>query len=204
MDSVLIHGIREPTPKLSGRSSIVNVVRGYLNTFHSKLRCPTLIEALVLVVFAVILVALFVPGTQWASSGTIRFPVRVFVFDVEQQLPISGANVAIFRALPTVSPESLSDPDQGLRQYRADNAGPLHYVARGTTNADGACVIEYEFRTGASHHRPARHAHTNWSWVEIKAEGFSTVVVPVRHVSMPTKVMREQTDLYVPIGLARK
>ncbi len=176
----------------------------YLNTFRSRLRCPSLIEALVIIIFTAFFVALIVPGTQWASSGSIRYPVRVFVFDVEQRLPIGGANVAIFRASPTVSPESLADPDQGLRQYRADNSGPFHYVARGTTGAEGTCVIEYEFRTGANHQRPTRHAHTNYAWIEVKAEEYGTVVVPVRHASMPTKVLREQAELFVPIGLARK
>ena len=39
------------------------------------------------------------------------------------------------------------------------------------------------------------------AWVVVVAEGYGTVVVPVRHDSMPTEKLREKKELFVPIGL---
>lgn len=162
-------------------------------------RKPRIIEALVLFALAAVVVALILPGAQWAASGSMRVPVRVFVFDASRGTPISNAHVAIFYAPPLVTPESL-EVNRDL--YDPQNRGRDRNSA--TTDAKGTAVIEYEFRTGANHERPTMHAHLRWAWVHVHAEGYGGFVVPVRHESLPTKALRDQKELLVPVGLTHE
>lgn len=66
---------------------------------------------------------------------------------------------------------------------------------------DGTAVVHYRFSTGANYKRPEPHAHLLFAWVVVAAHRYGTVVVPVRHDSMPTAKLREQKELFVPIGL---
>jgi hypothetical protein len=70
----------------------------------------------------------------------------------------------------------------------------------GATEADGTVVIEFDFRTGASHTQPESRAHLSFYWVYVRANGFGGVFVPVRHNPLPTAVLK-QKELFVPIGL---
>ncbi|SFI09451.1 hypothetical protein [Planctomicrobium piriforme] len=172
-----------------------------------RLRFPKLtrLEWVVVVVIIAILIALLVPQTKWVSSGTLRLPVRVIAFNSKDATPIAGADVTIFRAPPVFDLNSLREDfdryhiDPDLKGY----SGTISTVDQGFTDADGVVVIEYEFRTGASHVRPAPYAHTNFAWIQIQANGYGTVVVPVRHESMPTKILKERGELIVPVGMGR-
>lgn len=160
------------------------------------LQRPTLIESLAVVAIIAVSLALLLPTTKWASSGNIRFPVRVLVFDAASGAPIENAEVGIFRAPPVVDLTSL---EEGPGNYNPSNR--IRDADRGVTNAGGAVVINYEFTTGASHVRPAAHAHLRWSWVSIKSEGYGSLVVPVRYESLPTAALRAQKELLVTVGL---
>jgi hypothetical protein len=160
------------------------------------MRRPTLIELLVVISVVAVLVALVIPGVKWAASGSMRVPVRVLVFDATHGPPIANASVAIFWAPPLYDLKSLDEsPDSYDSTHRVRGGGS------GVTDSEGAVVINYEFRTGANHERPTMHVHVAWAWVHVKAEGFGGVVVPVRHNSLPTKTLREQKELVVPVGL---
>jgi hypothetical protein len=161
-----------------------------------QIRKPTVIELLVVVATITILLALILPATQWAARGDIRLPVRVLVFDAARGRPIANAHVGIFRAPPI----------RGLKSFEEtpDQYDPRNHVRgedSGTTGADGAVVIEYEFRTGANHERPTMYAHLTWAWVSVQAEGFGSIVVPVRYESQPTATLRKQTELLISVGL---
>jgi hypothetical protein len=163
-----------------------------------RIRRPSLVESLVLVTIIAILVALLLPGPQWAADGSIEVPVRVRVFDAAEARPIPAAEVAIFRAPPPL-------PDFAIDQYRGRFSREyLEQVAannRHVTGNDGSVVIVHEFRTGASHKDPEFRAHVSWEWVMVSAKGYGTVVVPVRYESAPTKDVREQGELFVAVGL---
>jgi hypothetical protein len=174
-------------------------VPAFVGFIRRHCRRPTLVEALVLIAIVAILVALIVPGTHWAASGSIRLPVRVVVFDAARGEPISDAHVAIFYAPPLLDLKSLEterDLYDSKTRVRDGNSS--------TTDANGTAVIEYEFRTGANHERPEMHAHVRWAWVHVHAGGYGGVVVPVRNESLPTKTLRDQKELLVPVGLMRE
>ncbi len=163
-----------------------------------SLRRPTWIEWLVVIAVIAIVVALIVPGFQWASSGSIRFPVRVFVFDAARARPIPQAQIAILRG---PLPRARIDIDD-IRDRVSDNLFErLPSDSLGLTGKDGTAVVHCEFSTGANHKRPEPHAHLQFAWVVVVAQPYGTVVVPVRHDSMPTAKLREQKELFVPIGL---
>jgi Tfp pilus assembly protein FimT len=65
-------------------------------TTRWRFRWPTLIELLAVVAIIAVLIAVIVPATQWASSGSMHLPVNVLVFDADQNLPIANASVTIF------------------------------------------------------------------------------------------------------------
>ncbi|MEJ7594233.1 MAG: hypothetical protein WKF77_22070 [Planctomycetaceae bacterium] len=160
------------------------------------LRKPTLIELLLLIAIIAVVVALILPVTKWAASGSIRFPVRVLVFDAVRGRPIANAHVGIFRAAPLDDLKSLEEsPDEydPTNRVRDDDSG--------TTSADGAVVINYEFRTGANYERPTMYAHLTRAWVSVKAEGYGSIVVPVRYESQPTATLRTQKEILVSVGL---
>ena len=167
-------------------------------------RTKAFVECLVALAIIAALAALIRPGMQWASSGSIRVPVRVFVFDATHGMPIADARVAIFRAPPLFGSNSLEDHRNRYNPTSFDQMSPVgEGFGKGTTEADGTVVIEYDFRTGASHRRPEPHAHLEYAWVHIHAVGLGGVVVPVRHESQPTATMRKQKELLVPVGLIR-
>lgn len=167
-------------------------------SFVIGIRRPTLIEFLVIVAIITVLAALLIPPVQWASSGDIDVPVRVFVFDADLAIPIEGAVVGIIRCQPWSSDEFLKD-------YRdrvpTDVFDAIDESVKGTTSPEGIAVISYRFRTGASHTNPVTWAHTSWYWVAVKAEGYGGAFIPVRHESTPNKKLREDKELRVPVGL---
>lgn len=162
------------------------------------IRRPTLIEILLAIAIVAVLVALIVPATKWASSGSLRFPVRVIVFDARQSTPIANADVAIFRAPPLPHPNALAE-NRG--RFDPEESALRSDIRRGSTGADGAAVVEYEFRTGATHERPTPYAPLRWVWVAVRAEGYGAVVVPVRHEPQPVETLRDQGEFVVPVGL---
>jgi len=166
--------------------------------WNLRLRRPSLVKSLVLVTIIAILVALLLPGAKWAADGSIEIPVRVRVFDAAEARPIQGAEVAIFRApapLPTFAIDEYRD--RFSREYLEQVAAHDRHV----TSNDGSVVIVHEFRTGASHKNPEFRAHLSWAWVMVVAQGYGTVVVPVRYESAPTNDIQKQGELFVAVGL---
>jgi hypothetical protein len=162
------------------------------------LRRPTLVESLTLIAIVVVLIALVLPPVKWASTGDIQFPVRVFVFDAASGTPISDARVGIFRAPPLLGTQALAEDRDRYhpeKYVRIPESGPS------TTDATGTVVVIHEFRTWGNYERPIMHAHLPWAWVHVQAAGYGGVVIPVRHESLPTAKLREQQEIFVPIGL---
>lgn len=145
-----------------------------------------------------IVVAIVLPEAKWASSGSIKIPVRVFVFDASRGKPIADSRVVIFRAPPLLSERSLAESRE---LYDPENVERAPITMQGATGDDGMAVIEVEFRTGASHNRPTPYAHLRWGWVYVHADGYGAVVVPVRYESEPMAAVRQQKEFSVSIGL---
>jgi len=158
----------------------------------------TVVEWLVILAIVSVLTALIVPETQWASDGRIEFPVRVVVFDAEKAQPISGAEVALTHLSPVTEVDKIPNPVP--RNFLND----LPEDRRHRTGDDGSVTINYNFNTGASNRSPRPRAHLRWEWVIVRAKGYGTVVIPVRHDSMETKALRELGELIVPVGLMRE
>jgi hypothetical protein len=172
--------------------------RFIMQGFWQKLRSPhprSLIEVLTAIAITAAGVAYFVGPTKWASSGEIKVPVRVFVFDARQARPISNARVGLFHKV--VNARELKPDVRDL----AVSFGELPNVDLGTTGADGIVTIPHGFRTGANYERPAPYAHLWMEWVLVDAPGYGRVATPVRYQSIPTKSLREQGELAVTIGL---
>lgn len=161
-------------------------------------RRAKLVVSLIVVTLFAIAVIIVLPNLPWSTSGEIHVPVRIFVFDATRRLPIAAAKVAVFRSPPVLGPNSLAADD---RDYRPNPAAPIADTVRSTTGADGMAVIEFDFKTSANNRRPQAQAHTRWVWLEIYAEGYGTVVIPVRHDSTPIAELRKQGELLVPVGL---
>ena len=158
----------------------------------------TLLEWLVIAVIIAILVALVLPDSEWASSGTIVVPVHVVVFDGGTALPIKDAVVGIVRAPPATG-------DFAHDEYREAFSSAWSAMAKGEfgsrTGADGSVTIEFEFPTGASHVNPEPRAHTRWFWLLVSSKKYRAVVVPLRYESISTKSLREQRILQAYVGL---
>lgn len=145
----------------------------------------------------VVAIILLLPG-KWVADGSIEMPVRVRVFDAAEARPIPSAEVAIVRAPPPQPDFAINEfRDRFSREY-------LNHLQRKTpqvTGVDGTVVIRHKFNTSASHQNPESRAHLAWAWVMVAADGYGTVVVPVRYESAPTKVLREQGEVFVAVGL---
>lgn len=165
-----------------------------------KLTALSLVEWLVIAAIIAILAALFVPGSQWASSGDVEVPVQVTVFDATTGKRIPGARVAIMRGLPAAMSNDFSTrfPDRVVSSWRDLNSRE----SGETTDALGTALILQRFTTGASHTRPEAHAHVNNCWVLISTDLHGSIAVPLRHESMPIKMLREMEALPVAIGLS--
>ena len=170
----------------------------YLGHVTRRLRRPTLAEALVLLAIGAVLVALLLPTPKWAASGSMQLPVRVVVFDALHGTPIAGAKVTAFRGSAFDESRLL---DENRDQYDRWKSGGWEGMPSVFTDADGAALIECEFPTSSNYERPTPHAHPQGTWVEVRAEGYGGVVIPVRHSSYPTQTLREQKELLVPVGL---
>lgn len=165
------------------------------------MRCLGWKEWTVLAVIAVVLAALLVPDAEWASSGTLRMPVRVVVFDAETAAPIAGATVALVRAPPPTAEFELTE-------YRDRFSWTWLAVDRGEiltrTLTDGCVTIPTAFTTGASHRNPESRAHTRWQWVLVAADGYGRVAIPLRYESMKSNELRREGTLTTAVGLARE
>ena len=160
-----------------------------------SLRSLTWLEWAVVVLIAVVLIAFLTPGIQYVADCEHLFPVRVIVFDAAAAQPVSGAQVTILRAAPFSSEKMKSAPREITISPK-----PGHFQ-EAITDADGCALINCRFTTSASESRPTPHIHLGWAWVEVHAEGYGGVIVPVRHDSRPTAEVRRKSELLVPIGL---
>lgn len=160
------------------------------------LRKPKPTELLLVIAIIVAVVATTLPATKWAASGHIALPVRVLVFDALRGRPIANARVGIFQASP---PDDLKALDERPGEY-----APKRQVLvddSGTTSVGGAVVINHEFTTGANYERPTMQVHFRGVWVNVEAEGYGSIVVPVRYESQPVATLREQKEVLVSVGL---
>lgn len=161
----------------------------------------TFLEWLVIAVIIAILVALVLPDSEWAASGSIVVPVHVVVFDGKTTLPIANAVVGIVRAPP-------ASGDFALDEYREPFSSAWSAMAKGEfgsrTGADGSVTIEFEFPTGASHVNPEPRAHTRWFWLLVSSKEYGAAVVPLRYESIATKSLREQKILRAYVGLLHR
>jgi len=163
-----------------------------------RIRRATVVEWLVAIVLLAVPVALILPGVKWASSGSIRVPVHVFVFDAVSGKPIADARVIIFHAPPVQGEKSLAESRE---LFDPEYVERLPSTMQGGTDEGGTAVIDVEFRTSASHERPEPYAHVRWEWVYVQAAGYGSVVVPVRYESQPVATVRQQKELPVSVGL---
>jgi hypothetical protein len=165
----------------------------------SRLRRVTFLEWLIVAATVGIVTALLLPATKWASSGSVNVPVRVVVFDAARSRPIGHARVLLFRAPPygvVAEPENDGKDTNPFHPYGP--AGDRFGLVEGVTGTDGVAVIQYTIGTGTNHNRPVTRAHVDWMWVEVQAEGYGGVIVPVRHVSVPAADIRKSGELVVP------
>lgn len=155
-------------------------------------------EVTVIVVICAVLYAILAEKPKWVSDGTIRIPVRVFVFDVTNRRPISNAECLVFRAGPILDASSLTKDNPVL-----DNAPMKEWPesCRGTTDETGSTAIEHTFGTSASYTHPYTRAHLMNAWVRVAADGFGGVVVPVGYDEGRTSELRKEGEIVVSIGL---
>lgn len=66
---------------------------------------------------------------------------------------------------------------------------------------DGAGRVHGTFPTGANHVHPEPQVKLSHGWIIVAADGFGGAVVPLRHESVPTTVVRSRNELPVYIGL---
>ena len=166
--------------------------------FRVALRRLTLVESLVITLIVIALGVLLAQQPMWAASGNIRVPVRVFVFDAVRGRPVPEARVAIFRAPPLTD---LNTFDAVRNNYDPGRwIGPAIDLWQETT-ADGTVLIEQNFRTGANHERPEMRADVNYFWVSVQAADYGGAVVPLRHDTQPTAILRKHAELIIPVGL---
>lgn len=156
----------------------------------------TLIEWLVITAVVAFFVAILIPRTKWASSGSVTIPVDVVVFDVHSATPIEGALVAIVLALPATDEFELHE-----YQDRLSNGFSAIQDIGVQTDLFGLATIDQEFRTGASHERQDSHAHTRWYWLLVEAENFGSVAIPLRYESMSTQSIIGDYRLPAYVGL---
>jgi Flp pilus assembly pilin Flp len=169
-----------------------------MQAFKRRLAGFTGLEWIVIVAIIAVLIALLYPQTQWVSDGSIRLPVRVIVIDAEQGTPISGAKVLVSRGPWAKDPKALDELRDRFASGFIDDL-PQKYFA--TTDEKGVAVIEHEFFTSASDRRPVSHAHLDYNWVRVEAEGYRAAFVPVRDESQPTALLRKQGEVLVQIEM---
>jgi len=155
---------------------------------------------LAILAICAVLYAILAATPQWASDGTIRIPVRIFAFDAANHRPIPNAKCLIFRATPVSNASSLTN-DHAIFNGQSMNEWPQ--FCRGTTDATGSTIIEHEFGTSASHEHPNPHAHLMNYSVQVEADGFGGVVVPVGNDERRTSEIRKDGEVVVSIGLLR-
>lgn len=165
-------------------------------TWRGRLQKITLIEWLVMAAIVGVVVALALPTVQSVRPGEISVPVEITVFDGQTLKPITAARVTIIRALPATGsfPPAEFGDRLSLEKLKIPELG-------GVTGVDGVARFEHRFRTGAKEESSQPHAHLNWYWVLVSADGFSPVGFPLRTSSVPTEKLREQGKLSTMVAL---
>ena len=75
-----------------------------------QLAAITNLEWIVIAGIIAVLIALLAPQARWVSDGSIRLPVRVFVFDAaDRDTPIANAKIAIFPGPVASEPQTLAE-----------------------------------------------------------------------------------------------
>lgn len=170
-------------------------MRAFFRGWNKKL---SLAEVTVIVVVLAVLYVILSQKPQWVSEGTIRIPVRIFVFDPTSRRPIPNAECAVFHASPILDASSMTKDHPVF-----DNVSMTEWPqsCRGTTDDTGSTTIEYTFRTAKSDRHPNSRAHLMNEWVRVEADGFGSVAVPVGYDEGPASEMRKDGEFVVSIGL---
>lgn len=161
----------------------------------------TLVEVTVIVVILTVLYELLTAKPIWVSDGTIRSPVRVFVFDATNRRPIANAECAVLHAPPIRDASSLTKDHPVF-----DNVSMKEWPqsCRGTTDETGSASIEHTFGSSASNNHPNTRAHLMNEWIRVEADGFGGVAIPVGYDERPTSEIRKDGEIVVSIGLLPK
>jgi hypothetical protein len=161
------------------------------------LRAPNVTEWIVIAAIIVALGWLLFTQGKWAASGTLRVPVRVVVFDATTHQTLRGASVRVVRLRkPAGEVVTASRPLLSADAF-AETTDPL------PTDKDGAAMFHVEMGTGASHKNPQGIVHTDFYWVMVRADGYGTALVPIRHEPTQRKWLSEQAFLPVYAGLSQ-
>jgi hypothetical protein len=160
---------------------------------------PTFVEWLLIAGIASILMAILMPEARWASDGSVQLPVQVFVFDLERRVPIENARVMLIRGEQIRDLTTLAAPSNLFPRQPFD---PLPPEYGASTDATGSTTIEHQFHTGASHKHPVTRAFLEQVWVQLEANGYGRVAIPIRHESQPVAVLKKQGPIIVQLGLA--
>lgn len=166
-----------------------------------RLRQLTSAEWSVIGGFGIVLLAILFSSPQWVADGSTYHPVRVIAFDADSARPIPSVRVSLFRAPPISTIGTL----EAAREYFDSQRLKTHpATAQGTTGVDGTVVVNAEIRTSSSDKNPTSRAHLSCLWVRVEADGYSGVVLPVRHESQPVSNLRERGEIVVPVGMIRQ
>ncbi len=170
------------------------------NRVLRRIRSLTLIELLVMIAIIAIVIALVMPETHWAGSGSIEIPVRVLVFDATTLRPIENAHVTLVWA---GHPDLNREPGDYERHFPPAGLDPAELKPYGTerTQSDGVATINTEFSTTVSYKNTTPRALLSRRWVVVSAEGYGTFTTPIRYESMPTATLRSAGKLHVSVGL---
>lgn len=169
--------------------------------FRRVLALSGLEKLLLFLAFIAILAALLIPPTKWASSGELKVPVHVLIFDAATQQPLPEATVILFRSSPWYDDEdflkSLGDHSP------KDPEEPFWAPVRGITDARGQVIIPFGFKTGANYERPEPYARPNYVWTRIAAKDYGGAIVQVWPHSVATKELKQQKQIRLAVGLLK-
>ena len=169
----------------------------------------TWIEVTVGMAIIAVSIALLLPPTHWAASGSVEFPVQVFVFDIATGEPVPNAEVAIISGHGLPRAWSFRSSEETLQAAKLFTAlsehlafAPATHKCR--TDQQGMARILAEVHTSSSDKSPKPHAGPSKCWVVVSAPGFRGVVFPLSQEPVLTSDLRERGGFLVPIGIMRE
>ena len=127
-------------------------------------------------------------------------PVKILVFDLDSMTPIAGARIRLFRGMPWFDDNFLDEFKRNFTDHVELNRLNMD---SSVTDAAGKAIIDYKFRTGASHTEPNSRAHTSWVWAVVEADGHGATTIQVRSDSTSVSQLRLDQELRIAVGLGK-